>query len=154
MNQQFQSESPEETFAFAEKLAVRLAGGEIILFKGPLGAGKTLFTKGLLSGLGFDSDEVTSPSFALVNHYKADLDVFHIDLWRLDGSSDPAFAVGLEEILENEKAVVVIEWSERLLELDFGRPLIIVEIEGASEFERNITVTRKKTGRAVETLNK
>ncbi|MDH3492757.1 MAG: tRNA (adenosine(37)-N6)-threonylcarbamoyltransferase complex ATPase subunit type 1 TsaE [Acidobacteriota bacterium] len=145
MNKNFLSRSPEETFRFAEKMGAQLTGGEIILFEGSLGAGKTLFTKGLASGLGFDPDEVTSPSFALVNLYEARLDVHHIDLWRLDSGSDPAFAVGLEEILENEKAVAVIEWSERLEGFDFGREVIVVAISGSEEFEREISVTRSNT---------
>lgn len=145
MKETFLSKSPEETFRLAEKMAAQLTGGEIILFEGTLGAGKTLFTKGLASGLGFDPDEVTSPSFALVNLYKARLDVYHIDLWRLESGSDPAFAVGLEEILENENAVVVIEWSERLEGFDFGRPVIVVAISGTDEFAREIAVTRLRT---------
>lgn len=144
MQENFLSKSPEETIRFAEKMAAQFKGGEIILFEGTLGAGKTLFTKGLASGLGFDPDEVTSPSFALVNLYRARLDVYHIDLWRLDMGSDPAFAVGLEEILENENAVTVIEWSERLNGFDFGRPVIVVSISGSDEFEREISLSSLK----------
>src|SRR3982751_3464788 len=90
----FNCKTPEETFDLGERFGETLCGGEMILLSGGVGAGKTLFTKGVLSGLGFDVDEVTSPSFTLVNLYKADkFDVYHIDLWRLDGSADPAEAV-------------------------------------------------------------
>ncbi len=96
------AQSPNETFAFGEYLGRGLLGGEVVLLYGGLGAGKTLLTKGVLNALDFDVDEVTSPSFTLVNLYKTSrFDVYHIDLWRLDGGGDPATAVGLDEILEN-----------------------------------------------------
>lgn len=137
---EFISTSPDETFAFAKEIGRRLQGGEILLYRGGLGAGKTLFTKGLMDGLGFDADEVTSPSFALVNVYKARFDFYHIDLWRLEGAEDAAFFVGLDEILENPKAVVAIEWSERLLEYDFARPATVIEISPGGPSERKISV--------------
>ncbi len=107
-------ESPEETFDLGEKLGESMQGGEMILLSGGLGAGKTLLTKGILYALDYEVDEVTSPSFTLVNLYKAKFDVYHIDFWRLDENSDVAFAVGLDEILEDEAAVVIIQWAERL----------------------------------------
>src|SRR5689334_5703352 len=77
------SNSPEETFALGEKIGAELKGGEVILLTGGLGAGKTLLTKGILEAVGYDVDDVTSPSFALVNLYPAEnFDVYHIDLWR------------------------------------------------------------------------
>src|SRR5688572_22200458 len=98
--EQIISGSPDETFALGERLGGKLSGGEIILLTGGLGAGKTLLTKGILGAIGFDVDEVTSPSFALVNLYRTPVfDVYHIDLWRSDGDKDPAFAVGLDEIV-------------------------------------------------------
>src|SRR4051794_5511033 len=107
--------TPEQTFAFGEQLAGFLNSGDVILLYGGLGAGKTLLTKGILNAFEFDIDEVTSPSFTLVNLYRTErFDVYHIDLWRLDGPADPAEAVGLDEIFENEKAVAIIEWADRL----------------------------------------
>jgi tRNA threonylcarbamoyladenosine biosynthesis protein TsaE len=123
-------DSPEDTFDLGEKLGETLRGGEVVLLSGGLGAGKTLFTKGILYALDFDVDEVTSPSFTLVNLYKAKFDVYHIDFWRLDENSDVAFAVGLEEILENETAIVIVEWSERLKKISFSNKIIRVNIEG------------------------
>src|SRR4028119_2171429 len=112
--------SPEETFDAGEKIGESLRGGEMILLSGGLGAGKTLLTKGILYALEYDTDEVTSPSFTLVNLYKTEkFDVYHIDLWRIDENSDAAFAVGLSEIIENETAVVLIEWAERLRNFSF-----------------------------------
>ena len=138
--QNYICKTPEETFELGEKLGSILDGGEVILLKGTLGAGKTLFTKGIVNSLDFDIDEVTSPSFTLVNLYEAKFAVHHIDLWRLNKNSDAAFAVGLDEILENETAVVIIEWSERLKNFEFTQKTFQVEIVGDGDDERKITI--------------
>jgi len=135
--------TPEETFDLGEKVGACLSGSEIILLSGGLGAGKTLFTKGILYALEYDTREVTSPSFTLVNLYKAKFDVYHIDFWRLDENSDVAFAVGLDEILEDETAVVIIEWSERLKKDTFPNKTIRVSIEGDGDEPRRIVVNDK-----------
>lgn len=135
--------TPDATFELGERLGAALKGGEVVLLKGPLGAGKTLFTKGILSALGFDTADVTSPSFTLVNCYEADLTVFHIDLWRIEDPEGASFSVGLEELLENENEVVVIEWAERLGEYDFGTDPIEVEISGDGDSPREIRISGK-----------
>lgn len=132
--------SPEETFALGTRIGGSLKGGELILLTGGLGAGKTLLTKGILDSLGFDVDEVTSPSFTLVNLYHAKFEVYHIDLWRLDDENDAALAVGLDEILEDDKAVVIVEWSERLKREHYAARLIKVNIAGDGDEPRNISI--------------
>lgn len=136
----YQCNSPQETFDLGEKFGESLQGGEIILLSGGLGAGKTLFTKGILYGLDYDVDEVTSPSFTLVNEYDAKFTVFHIDFWRLNENSDAAFAVGLDEILEDEKAIVIIEWAERLKNFAFPNKIFRVEIIGDGDDARKIKI--------------
>lgn len=141
MNGEFICETPQETFDLAEKFGESLKGGEIILLSGGLGAGKTLFTKGIMYGLEYDVDEVTSPSFTLVNLYKTEkFDVYHIDLWRLENNSNAAFAVGLEEILEDETAVIIIEWAERLGKFFFEKSVFYVEIKGDGDDARKISI--------------
>ena len=139
------SNSPEETFAFGELLGSELRNGDVVLLRGGLGAGKTLLTKGIVQALGFDVDEVTSPSFALVNLYKTDKhNIYHIDLWRIDESSDAAFAVGLDEILDELRSVVIIEWAERLGERDLRTRVVAIDIEGDGDDPRRITVARRE----------
>src|SRR5882757_9971281 len=116
----------EETFKLGGWLGKDLRGGEVILLRGDLGAGKTLFTKGLLNALDFDAADVTSPTFTLVNRYEARLRVYHIDLYRLADDGSAAFAVGLEDILNEESAVTIIEWSERLGNYQMSEDLISV----------------------------
>lgn len=142
-----ESGTPEETFSIAEEFGSGLIGGEILLLTGGLGAGKTLFTKGVLSALGFDVDEVTSPSFTLVNLYKTtDFDVYHIDLWRSESKGkNAAFAVGLDEILEDDRAVVIIEWAERLDDFGFGdRKVYRIEIAGDGDDIRRIDIKQSE----------
>lgn len=137
-SQKFICKNPQDTFELGEKIGESLQGGEVILLEGGLGAGKTLFTKGILNALDFDVDEVTSPSFTLVNRYDARFTVYHLDLWRIENNA--AFAVGLDEILEDEKAVVIIEWSERLGDFAIENKVIRVKIEGDGDDERIITI--------------
>lgn len=134
------SNSPEETFELGERLGSELRGGEVILLTGGLGAGKTLLTKGILSALGFDVDEVTSPSFTLVNLYKTEqFNVYHIDLWRAEGE-DAAFSVGLDEIVAEARAVVVIEWAERLRNFVFESIVYRVGLVGDGDEPRRIEI--------------
>ena len=135
------SKTADDTFKFGEGIGASLTGGDVVLLFGGLGAGKTLLTKGILRSLGFDVDEVTSPSFTLVNLYKtAAFDVYHIDLWRLDGPGDAADAVGLDEILENERAVTVIEWADRLGDRAIANKTLKIFIDGDGDEPRRISI--------------
>ena len=139
----FRCETPADTFDLGEKIGESLTGGEVVLLAGGLGAGKTLLTKGVLFALDFDVDEVTSPSFSLVNLYKTEkFDVYHIDLWRIEPPIDAAGAVGLGEILEDETAVVIIEWSERLKNFSLPPKVFRIKIEGDGDDARKIEVGR------------
>lgn len=140
--EEYLSDSPEKTFAFGERLGRELKSGDVVLLRGGLGAGKTLLTKGIVHSLGFDVDEVTSPSFALVNLYQTkEHNIYHIDLWRVE-TEDAAFAVGLNEILEDPKGIVIIEWADRLGEVSLPGRVISVDIEGDGDEPRKITVKR------------
>jgi tRNA threonylcarbamoyladenosine biosynthesis protein TsaE len=80
---------------------------------GELGAGKTVFAKGLADGFGVnEADEVTSPTFTLINQYSGRVRIYHIDLYRIEtGALD---GLGLEEIFDDPNAAVIVEWAERL----------------------------------------
>jgi tRNA threonylcarbamoyladenosine biosynthesis protein TsaE len=138
----FESASPESTFQLGERIGGELRPGDVVLLKGGLGAGKTLLTKGILNSLGYDIDEVTSPSFTLVNYYETpELDVYHIDLWRLDESADISASLGLDEILATETAVTIIEWSEKIRRLPHEGRVINIAIEGDGDDPRTIFIT-------------
>lgn len=134
-------ESANDTFELGVKIGRELHRGELVLLYGGLGVGKTLLTKGILEAFDFDIDEVTSPSFSLVNLYKTtDLAIYHIDLWRLDPKSDPAAAVGLDEILEDESAVTIIEWADRLSRDTMPANVIVVTFSGDGDAPRMINI--------------
>ena len=140
----YTSASPDQTFRLGEQIGRDLKGGELILLTGGLGAGKTVLAKGIMSALDYDPDEVTSPSFTLVNLYHARWEVYHIDLWRLDEETDAAIAVGLDDILANDQAVVIVEWAERLRHDDFAAETINIDITGDGDDPRKIEITRKQ----------
>ncbi len=103
--------SEHETFALGEKLAASLQPGTFVLLYGDLGAGKTAFVRGMAAGLGANPDEVSSPTFVLIQHYKGRMPLVHVDLYRLE-SRAAVDDLGLEELVSG--AVVAIEWAERL----------------------------------------
>ena len=119
------SSSREQTLDLAQRTAEALRGGEIIFLRGPIGAGKTVFVKGVAQMLGLKSSP-TSASFSLMKEYKnKHTRLFHIDLFRL--SEGEVFNLGFEEMLEDEKAVIMAEWPDPIarmlpadrLEMDF-----------------------------------
>jgi tRNA threonylcarbamoyladenosine biosynthesis protein TsaE len=136
------SQSVEETFDLGALVGSRLAGGEIILLDGPLGAGKTVFAKGVASSLEIDTDEVTSPSFTLVNVYEGRLKLYHLDLYRLNEGATAAHAVDLDELLTDESAVFIIEWAERMGRYPLPPPVYRVSITGDGEEPREIVISQ------------
>lgn len=139
------SHSESETFALGENLGRELRGGEIILLDGPLGAGKTILVKGLAAALGINPEEVTSPSFTLVNPHHGRLLVYHIDLYRLDAGASAAHAVDLDEVLTDEDAVVIIEWAERLGHYPLPDNIWRISISGDGDEPRQITVLKHQS---------
>ena len=103
----YKSNSPEETAKLASELASSLKIGDVICLNGELGVGKTAFTKGLCAALGVKED-VTSPTYTIINRYDAPVPVFHIDAYRID-DSDEMYEIGFEDCLAD--GVCVIEWS-------------------------------------------
>jgi tRNA threonylcarbamoyladenosine biosynthesis protein TsaE len=135
---EFKTRSADETFELGRRIGEQLNDRAVILLKGDLGAGKTVFAKGVAAGLGIDAADVTSPSFTLINVHDGRLRLYHIDLYRLESSS--RVDLGLEEILEDERGVVMFEWAERL---KFApESSIEVEISYLSDSERKISVAK------------
>jgi len=135
------SSNADETFRLGQKLGAQLSGGEVLLLNGPLGAGKTVFVKGLSSAIEVDPEEVTSPSFTLVNPYNGRLRLYHVDLYRLDVGSSAAHAVDLEELLTEEDAVIAIEWAERLGNYRLPAETWRITISGAGDDLRRVAVS-------------
>jgi len=112
----FLSNSPAATLRLGRRLGEKMTDGGVIALVGELGCGKTLFTRGLCTGLGIPEKEVSSPTFAFVNEYRGRLPVFHVDLYRIDDIED-GFEIGMLDYLAREDGVIVLEWAEKVLSI-------------------------------------
>jgi tRNA threonylcarbamoyladenosine biosynthesis protein TsaE len=138
---EFVSKTERETFHLGARIGASLSGGEILLLDGPLGAGKTVLVKGIAHALGLKEEDVTSPSFTLVNPHQGRLLLYHIDLYRLKTGAAAAYAVDLDEILTDESAVVIIEWAERLGHYPLPVNVQSISIAGDGDEPRKISIT-------------
>lgn len=130
------SRSEAETRDAGRALAATLLPNDIVLLTGDLGAGKTAFVKGLAEGVGVDPDEVSSPTFSLIQEYRGGrLTLHHIDLYRL--SPPEVDDLGLDELVSSG-GVVAIEWPDRWRDVPDG--VVRVELVAVSENERAITI--------------
>lgn len=117
-----ETHSEEETSAAGERFAETLSPGDVVLLYGELGAGKTAFVRGLARGLGASAEEVSSPTFTLIQEYRAPrITVHHVDLYRLQPVE--VDDLGLDELIAGSD-IVAIEWAERW----HGRPLDAIEV--------------------------
>jgi len=129
--------SEAETEAAGESLGRSLDAGSVVLLYGDLGAGKTAFVRGMARGVGALADEVSSPTFTLVQEYAgASLTLYHVDLYRLGAAE--VEDLGLDDLLDG-RGIVAIEWAERWP----GRPrhAIDVRLEESGDGRRRIRVT-------------
>ena len=135
--QRFVSHSVQDTEKIAAKLAEKLKGGEVIAFTGPMGMGKTAFTRGLARGLGCRG-RVTSPTFTIVNEYSGDIPLFHFDMYRL-GGEDELFDIGWEDYLARG-GVCAVEWSEQVSGAVPEDAVLVDIARGEGENDRIITI--------------
>ena len=130
--------SESETSAAGEALARRLHPGDVILLYGELGAGKTAFVRGLARGLGANADEVSSPTFTLVQEYAATAaTLYHVDLYRL--SPPEIDDLGLDELVGGG-GILAIEWADRWPHRPSG--VTEVRLTAISDDSRRIRITR------------
>ena len=115
---QITTKSEKQTFSFAKNYAKKLKGGEIIGLIGNLGAGKTIFTKGLAAGLGIKKT-ITSPTFVIMKIYKTNYPISniqylaHIDAYRIKSAKN-LIAIGVEEYFNRPDTITIIEWADRI----------------------------------------
>lgn len=138
MEYNFITHSPEETISLAEKIGRLLKAGDCIAYYGDLGAGKTTFTRGLAVGMGLP-DEVSSPTFAIVNEYhgKDKITLYHFDMYRI-GNSDELETTGFYDYPLDE-SVFAVEWSENI-EDAFPENVIRIKISRIDDDARKITI--------------
>ena len=130
------TESEMDTMELGASLADALAPGSVVLLEGELGAGKTAFVRGLAIGLGAPEEDVSSPTFTLVQEYHGRVPFMHADLYRISGAE--AEDLGLDEL--GSEGVVAIEWAEKLARRPAGA--VEVRIEDLGGDRRRITIER------------
>lgn len=138
MEGRFVSESEQDTELIAEKLGYELSGGETVALFGGLGMGKTAFVRGLAKGLGIDSIEISSPTFAIVHEHFGRVPLYHFDMYRVE-SWDDLYSTGFFEYTDG---VIVTEWSENI-ENALAEPRYEVRIsKDGGDNQRTIDITR------------
>lgn len=139
------SKSEKETYNFAKKFATTLQGGEVLCLIGDLGAGKTIFTKGLAVGLGI-KNIITSPTFVLMKNYKVSNSkikyFIHVDAYRLEGE-DQFFGIGVEDYFNNAESITIIEWADRIKGV-WPQHAIKIEFKIGKENKREIKINKCK----------
>ena len=137
------SKSEAETEKIASKIARKIPFGTCIGLRGNLGAGKTVFARGFAKGLEID-EVVSSPTFTLVKEYlvKDNNWLYHLDLYRIT-DVDAALVFGIDEYLNDQNAIVLIEWPERIHEL-FPSDTVFIDIERTGDNTRKISVGKNK----------
>lgn len=133
------SNNENDTLKVAKVFAKTLKPGDIVLLDGDLGAGKTVFTKGIVSELSDDEIIAVSPTFVLVNVYNTKPVVNHFDLYRIE-SVDELYAIGIEEYLYSD-AISIVEWPNRAPEI-FPANAIKVYISKIDDEKRKIEIER------------
>lgn len=123
-----------------KKLSAELGGGDVILLTGELGAGKTVFCKGVARGLGI-AVPVVSPTFTLMNEYFGTTKFCHFDAYRLSGEEE-AYGAGLSDFIGNESCICAVEWWENIAGMFCGLNTIKVTIEKCGNDQRKVRIER------------
>jgi tRNA threonylcarbamoyladenosine biosynthesis protein TsaE len=136
------TKSAEDTKKLGKKLSADLKGGEVVALVGDLGSGKTTFAQGFAQGLGI-KENIISPSYIIMRTYKIPpLTLYHLDLYRIEENIDQELTnIGFKEILDDKKAVVLIEWAEKAKDT-LPKNTIWINFEYLNEDERNITISK------------
>ena len=131
--------SADETIAFGRELAKQLTPPKLVLLRGDLGAGKTTMVKGIAGAFdAAEQEDVTSPTFTLIHEYRGpEVTVYHIDLYRIETERELA-TLGIDELLRDERSLVVIEWGEKFPRFVRERD-VEVSIERLGDTDRRIT---------------
>ena len=135
----FESKNYQETIEFAKAFAKTLNCGDVVALHGDLGAGKTQFTKGVAEAFGIDPDEVSSPTFTIVNQYDGDMTLYHFDAYRLENVSVDD-CDWLDDYFFSD-GVCLVEWAkniEDVLPRGYKKVTIEKDIEQGEDFRRII----------------
>lgn len=135
-----ETNAPEATFALGVQLGEVLAPRDFVGLEGQLGAGKTSFARGVAQGAGVPLDDVSSPTYSIVQTYQGRITLHHADLYRL-GSEADLFGVGYFDLLETE-GVMLVEWLSQVREAKPDDALVIgIEVLGPERRRFSLTAS-------------
>lgn len=134
---EFTTKTSEETIELGFKIGQKLKKGSIIAMQGTLAAGKTTITKGIAKALEI-TDTITSPTFCLISEYYGKMPLYHMDVYRLEGSEDFE-NLGTEDMLYGD-GVCIIEWSEKIMD-SLPKETIIINIQPQDDGSRKIQIS-------------
>lgn len=132
----FLAQTEAETIALGRNIGARLHSGDIIALQGTLGAGKTTITKGIAQALGVQ-ETITSPTFCLISEYEGTMPLYHMDVYRLEGSDD-FVNLGVEDMLYG-RGVTLIEWSEKIMD-ELPQKTIVLRLTPNDDGSRTVTL--------------
>ena len=138
----FTTSSAEETITLGEKIGRLLKKGDIIAMQGTLAAGKTTITKGIAKALGI-TETITSPTFCLISEYQGTMPLYHMDVYRLDGTED-FINLGTDDMLYGD-GVSIIEWSEKIMD-ELPSNTIVLKITPQDDGSRLIEIDNWQNG--------
>ena len=138
----FTTSSAEETIELGKKIGKLLKKGDIIAMQGTLAAGKTTITKGIAQALGI-TETITSPTFCLISEYPGTMPLYHMDVYRLDGTED-FINLGTDDMLYGD-GVSIIEWSEKIMD-ELPKTTIILKITPQDDGSRLIEIDNWQNG--------
>lgn len=138
----FKTSSAEETIELGKKIGKLLKKGDIIAMQGTLAAGKTTITKGIAAALGI-TETITSPTFCLISEYQGTMPLYHMDVYRLDGTED-FINLGTDDMLYGD-GVSIIEWSEKIMD-ELPKSTIVLKITPQDDGSRLIEIDNWQNG--------
>ena len=141
----FKTSSAEETIELGKKIGKLLKKGDIIAMQGTLAAGKTTITKGIAQALGI-TETITSPTFCLISEYEGTMPLYHMDVYRLDGTED-FINLGTDDMLYGD-GVSIIEWSEKIMD-ELPKSTIVLKITPQDDGSRLIEIDNWQNGEII-----
>lgn len=144
MEYKITSNNVNDTIEFAQNIESEKFPNMVICLNGELGSGKTVFTKGIAQALGI-KDTITSPTFTIIKEYSGEMNLYHMDVYRLDGNVE---GVGIEEYF-NKNGIVVIEWADTIKDI-LPKDRLDIYFKPVGENKRVLVI--KPRGKAYEEL--
>ena len=132
----FYTSSAEETIELGKKIGSLLQKGDVIALQGTLAAGKTTITKGIALALGIE-EEITSPTFCLISEYYGKMPLYHMDVYRLEGTED-FINLGTDDMIYGD-GVSLIEWGEKIMD-ELPSSTIIIRLTPQDDGSRKIEI--------------